>query len=163
MKRGDLHSGVRVARSLAPAAYTNNDATSDGTWVHASDVGSIEACATFDNTGDALAAALAWEVWVQKAKDDGAGAADAGTAVALTAEEYLGAATGLATPSSGAGVCLINAAAEDNTEYRVGLKQLGSGYEWLRIEMRGLGNHAGGNVVFGWFNLAPQERPVDVP
>lgn len=162
MKR-DIHSMLRWATSIPIAAYTSNDALTTGTAVNIADVGPIEAAVVFDNTGDALAGALAWECWVEKMLDDGAGAADTATALALVTTEYLGPASGMATPSSGSGICLVNAAGEDDRIYRVGIKQLLDGYEWIRIQMQGIGNHAGGNVIHGEFVFGPQNRPVANP
>ena len=162
--RRDMHSDVGIKRSIPPAAYTNNDATTNGTWVNIRDKASVEACVTFNDTADVLAAGLNWEVFVQKAKDDGAGAADAGTVLSLTEGEYLGPASGLLTPGDGSGVAFIDAPAEDAKEYRAGLHlSLGAGYEWVRMVLRGNGNHANGSVAYGWFNIGGQERPVAVP
>ena len=159
----DMHSTHRLARSIEPAAYTNNDTTTNGAWVNVADVASIEAFMTFDDTTDVLAAALNWEAWVEKAKDDGSGAADASTALDLTEEQYLGASTELATPADGTGICFLDAPAEDDKEFRVGVRALGGGYEWVRINLRGNGNHVDGSVAFGGFIFTPQSRPVANP
>ena len=157
------HTSHRVVRSIAPALYQNNAATSDGAWVRVPDVGSIEACITFNNTADALAAALNWEAWVEKAQDDGSGTADGATALALTEEQYVGPSTELLTPRDGTGICFINAAGEDNVEIRVGVMPSAADYEWVRIRLRGNGNHAVGSIVFGWFDFTPQTLPVANP
>lgn len=158
--RRDLYNDLRVQRSIAPATLT---ADTDGAWVNVADVASITACVAMDNTADALAVALCWEAYVEKAQDDGAGAADGATAVSLTAAEYNTPATGLSTPASGAGICLVNAPAEDNQEYKVGLHELGATFEWVRIRVEEIGVHAAGNIMFAWFITAPQERPVTQP
>jgi hypothetical protein len=128
----DLHSNIKLVQTLDPATVTG---TSDvnGATVDRQGFDSVEHIVLFGESGDTLSGSVYFDVTIQESDDD-----STWTDV-TTAADVVG-----ATPDANGVWTTIDAAAEDDTLYRIGYVG-GKRYSRLQVELTG--THTNGTPI----------------